>query len=215
MDLVALIQGRINFIRRFYEKAARPFETTKHQIEKRKGRYQHNPSGYDPQDCEPPYLDDWFEADVALNVVGQSCLCLTQISFRDFLHGFVEQRGCARPNTKKNWFRKYKEFFRERYTIDWDKGPVDLAVLEDMCLTRNGIQHTQHHGRFYNLERKQTSEHRNRFPDSIFADDLDKRLFPSEKTSEPYRIKVTRDNLWVVLDAVEKFCAFLMEQNHS
>jgi hypothetical protein len=84
-----------------------------------------------------------------------------------------------------------------------------------MCLTRNGIQHTQHHGRFYNLERKQTSEHRNRFPDSIFADDLDKRLFPSEKTSEPYRIKVTRDNLWVVLDAVEKFCAFLMEQNHS
>ena len=29
MDLVALIQSRINFIRCFYQKAARPFETTK------------------------------------------------------------------------------------------------------------------------------------------------------------------------------------------
>lgn len=214
MDHLAFVQAKLQFIRDFYKKAAKPFKTTKRQIEKRTGPFRHYPPGFDPEDAEPPYIEEWVEADADLNILGQSCLCLIQISFKDFLDVLAKGRGNAKPNTKGNWFKKYKNFFQEHYGIDWDGAHVDLALLEDICLTRNSIQHSQHHRRFYSLDRTQTADHRARFPDSIFADGIDKQLFPSARTDEPYRIKVTEESLYAALETIEKFCAYLVQSSH-
>jgi hypothetical protein len=208
-----MLRSKLRFIKDFYEKGAKPFETTRRQIEKHEGPYRHYPPGYDPEDGgEPPHLDDWMEAGAALNILGQSCLCLAQISFRDFLDGFMERGGCGKPSAKGNWFKRYARFFREEYGIDWSKAPVDLELLEDISLTRNSIQHTEHPIRFYELDRQQTTEHHSRFPDSIFADEIEKRLMPASSSHGPYRISVTRTSLYAAIDVIDGFCTYLDQQ---
>lgn len=212
MDVLGIFRDKLKFIQWFYERASEPFRTAKRQIEHREGAFHEDPPGFDPENGEPPYIEEWVESDTALNVLGQSCLCLIQTSFRDFLDAFIDRSGRQPPSIKGNWFKKYAKFFKATYGIDWNKAPVDLTLIEDVSLTRNSIQHSEHPGRFYAVARKQTIEHRRRYPESIFADEMERTLFPAHMSKEPYKIRVTQESLYSALDAIEKFCSYLEEQ---
>jgi len=213
MDVPRMFKRKLRFIEWFYDEAAKPFVTMKRHIEKRQGRFREDPPDFDPEYGEPAYLPEWFEADQALNILGQSCLCLVQTSFRDFLDGFVQRSRAPKPNLKGKWFEKYQQFFRSHYGIDWTATPVDLKLVEDISLTRNSIQHTEDFGRFRDLDRKQTREHKERFPTSIFTDDIDRTMLPGLVGREGFTIKITRENLVAAIEAVEKLCTYIEEQS--
>ena len=213
MDVLAMLKSKLRFIEWFYDDAAKPFVTMKRHIEKRQGKFREDPPGFDMEYGEPPYLSEWFEADQALNILGQSCLCLCQTSFRDFLDAFVQRSRIRKPNLKGNWFEKYQAFFKSEFKINWTEAPVDLHFIEDISLTRNSIEHTEDFARFWDLDRKQTREHKERYPNSIFTDEIDRTMMPGLSGREGFRIKITRDNLLAAIQTVERFCTYIEEQS--
>src|SRR6266704_633572 len=80
MGLLAALNNRLLFIRRFYFTAAQPFEAI------RKECIPH----YDSNDDDPPdEFERGREAKKGLEMLGQSCLSLVQKAILDYLRFFV------------------------------------------------------------------------------------------------------------------------------
>lgn len=206
--LLPPLLDKLNFIRRFYEITSEPFIETKRKIDQHE-----EPFGVsDVEDGEPPFLVEWLEADQSLNVLGKTCLCLLQNSLTDYLKGFNQHyapvdENVTLENVGGKGLEKYRRMFFGRFNIDWATSPVDIDLLEEINLARNDIQHG---GTFYNLEHRQDEKYFNRFPDSIFADEFERELLPAAGAgAQPYRITVSRDNLFAAIQSVEEFCTYL------
>lgn len=170
---------------------------------------------FDVEDGEPPFLTEWQHAEESLNILGKCCLCLVQNAFKNYLDGFIERshaygllRKAAGASVKgRNWFDRSRTFFVQEYGIDWAKSPaVDVSLIEEVNFARNDIQHG---GTFLDMEHRQNTEYFARFPASIFADELERDVFGGSEAEEPYRITVTKDSLFVAIQAIEHFCSYL------
>ena len=71
VDVFFFLELRTKFISDFYEKATRTFTETKRKIQVGDEPFDNPP--YD-ESGEPPYLEEWQEADEALEFIGQACL---------------------------------------------------------------------------------------------------------------------------------------------
>lgn len=94
MDILAGIRDKLRFIERFYLSASGPFRDTKRKIATHEEPFV--PPSFDPDtatDFEPPFLEEWLEADESLNLVGQAALNLAQAAFRDYLNWFLKLNG--------------------------------------------------------------------------------------------------------------------------
>jgi len=202
-----MLRDKLNFIHRFYEAAGQPFTEAIRKIENHEEPYV---AHGEPLNDEPPFLTEWQEAKESLNILGQSCLCLAQTSLKDFLVAFVERSGKNFPAKERgeSWFDAFQRFFLKEYGIDWTKTGVDLGVLEQINLARNDIQHE---GRPYDLARVQDKRHTQRFPNSIFASELDKAIFREFSTHQPCRIDLTPEGLAQGLEIIEQFCLRIEE----
>jgi hypothetical protein len=206
MDILGGLREKLRFIERFYNGASASFSETKRKIEGEEPPFVPRP--FDPDrdsDTEPPFLTEWEDADDAISVVGQAALSLVQASLREYLDAFIELSRIKLPAGKGDWFARYKAFFLERYGIDWDAGPVLTAQIEEINLTRNDIHHT---GREFGMTRRQSREHYRRFPDGIFTDEYDRRMYAGFEDPK-LRIYVTAENLREAIRRVEVFCEFL------
>ncbi|SRR5712692_459950 len=198
-----MLRDKLDFIHRFYDTAAQPFTEVIHKIENHEEPYI---TYGEPVSDDPPFLLEWLEAKESLNILGQSCLCLAQTSLKDFLMAFIRRSRKDLPAKQKgeSWFEAFQRFFLEVCGIDWTKTGVDLSLLEQVNLARNDIQHE---GRPYDLARFQDERHAQRFPNSIFASELDKAIFREMSKPEPCRIEVTRESLTSALETIERLCA--------
>jgi len=210
MSVLAPLLDKLDFIRWFYETASAPFAETIRKIEMHEEPY----SQSSVEDEEPRFLLEHEEATDALNILGKSCICLLQNSFRNYLTGFVEnyayrtsgdETGRSTLN-KGNWFKNHKEFFLRMYGIDWDNSPVDTSLLEEIAFVRNDVQHG---GTFYSLEHHQNAEYFNRFPSSIFADEWEREFLVYSDERRSVRITITKDNLLSAIQVIEDFCSYL------
>lgn len=210
MVLPALLD-KLNFIRRFYDLASEPFIETKRKIEQHEEPF----NAFDTGEGEPPFLAEWLDADESLNILGKSCLCLLQNAFVNYLKGFNEHYApvdetVTLETVRGSWFEKYQRLFLGRYGIDWTASDVDLDFIQQVNFARNDIQHG---GTFYDMGHRQNDEYFNRFPTSIFADEFEREVYPAGvEAAMPYRITVSRDNLFAAIQAIEDFCTYLDEQ---
>lgn len=205
MDILAGLKDKLSFIERFYQSAASPFVNRKRAIDAHEAPF--DCSGMDPEEYsgEPPYLDEWLEADECLNLVGQAALSLVQGALREYLDGYLSLRGLDPPTGRGNWFAKYKALFEEKLGIDWDASPIPPVQIEEINLARNDIQHE---GEIFGMARRQSKEHFQRFPMGIFIHDVDKALFASHGLGG-LRILITEDNLAEAIRRVRAFCEYL------
>jgi|GEM_PF-7072072 hypothetical protein len=83
VDLLYFVDERLGFIRYFYETAAGLFHETKRKIEEHEEPYDDPGYGSEYQD-EPPFLEEWENADAAANITGATCLDLLQVNISLF-----------------------------------------------------------------------------------------------------------------------------------
>ena len=142
MDVGYFLRDRITFIRQFFDAASRPFLERKRKIE----------AGEDPfvppysEDGEPPFLDEWIEADESLQVLGYACISMLAVALHLYLKTWETELGAPvgdsfNPEFKKGWLHGYKAYFAARFGIDFAKAPADLVMLKGLVLARNRIQH--------------------------------------------------------------------------
>ena len=209
MDIFAGRREKLRFIERFYEGASAPFVETKRKIEAEEPPFVPRP--FDPErdtDTEPPFLAEWEEADDAINIVGQAALSLVQASLREYLDAFILLRRVKPPAGRGDWFARYKAFFLETYGIDWDAGPIPIREIEEINFVRNDIQHT---GEEFGMTRRMSKEHYRRFPEGIFVQEIDRKIYASLGDWQP-SIYVTAENLKEAVRRVETFCEYLDKQ---
>lgn len=144
MDVQYFLKQRIAFIRQFYKNAAMPFLEIKRKIEAKEPPFHSPPYS---EDGEPPYLEEWLEADESLHVLGAACLSMLAASLHLYLRMLELRVGAPvdaelkRVFKKQGWFVGYREYFARYCRIPFEKCPADLALLEELVLARNRVQH--------------------------------------------------------------------------
>jgi hypothetical protein len=70
MDLLYFLNRRLTFVQNLYDSTVGPFEERKRQIEGEEALYLYtgNPENYGG---DPPFLEEWQEADDSVMVIGQ------------------------------------------------------------------------------------------------------------------------------------------------
>lgn len=206
MDILWGLKDKLSFIERFYAAASEPFVEAIRKIKVGEPPFEPPPMGEDgPVDDEPPFLEEYIEADEAKNIVGQAALSLIQSAFREYLDAFIRLSTQELPAGPGNWFARYKTFFNEKYGIDWDKGPVPPEELEEINLARNDIQHS---GQEFGMRRYKSDDLFTRFPDGLFAYEIEMQMLGKSRIG-PVRIYVTQKDLAEAARRVEVFCDFI------
>lgn len=224
MDILFFLKIRTKFIRAFYGEACFLFVERKRKIG----------AGEDPfaphysEDGDPPFLDEWMEADESIDVLGQMCISMLSSSLELYLkesinellgrhsNEWLTRAGIDLPETNKTAFKKhgwingYRAYFRDRLAIDWTKAESNLSVLEEIVITRNRAQHPEH---ITSLHIKQSDHDAAKHPRSFFADELEMTLLGGNPNQDewihPWRINVTKEKLFAAVDEVDRFCSWL------
>ena len=209
MDLLYFLTRRLEFIQRLYETAVAPFEETQRKINAAEEPYV--PS-FDPDDWsgDPPFLEEWQEADESIMVIGHWCLCMVQSALNIYLRDSISPIGwhwCDASvlsgllgNKKgKSKFERYRRLFLEDLDIDWAKGPVSLPDLEQLNLTRDDLIHNVD---MMSLSVQRDEKHVERFPNGLFTDELWRGL-------DSDRVRIDKKQLAHACDLVRSFCAWI------
>lgn len=212
MDHLGLFHRKLRFIWWSYYTGAAPFKEIMRKIEAYEQPYVWHG---DPDDFsgEPPFLEEWQDASMAVNILGQSCLGLVLQSLKEYIYGHTEvlishnngtNRRLPPKHSKKGWFQWYKKCYEEEHHLNWDGAPVNLEFIEHMILTRND---TQHYLNDFDLHRRQDQKHFQRHPDGVFVDEA----FRSSEyfAAQPGYITVTAEGLRKAMDEVERFARFI------
>jgi hypothetical protein len=210
MDILAGLRDKLRFIERHYAAASAPFREAKRKIED--GEEPFEPPPFDPEtatDFDPPFLEEWQEADESLNIQGQAALKLVHGALHDYLKAFVDLYRVPLTANGRNWLERYKKHFYDTYDIDFEKGPVPLAELEEVNLARNDVEHS---GQAFGMTRRQSKPHQLKFPEGLFVDEFDRHKARTSPGPWPGRIVVTDDGLKEAIRRVETFCEFLDSQ---
>lgn len=212
MDVRFFLNRRIAFIKQLYVTASDPFRERKQKIEAKEEPFI---SSYS-EEGEPQFLEEWLEAEESVQAIGLFCISMLSVTLHLYFKTWEQQIGISvdesmKPDFKKGWFHGYKAYFARHTGIKFENGPSNLAMLEELVLARNRIQH----------------------PDSITCQrthyknaDLQKILHPffvDEKEIELIAeldedqniwlispaISVSREKLFTALTEVERFAEWL------
>ena len=102
MDINFFLRERTKFIRQFYDAASFPFLERRRKIEAEEDPFVPPYS----EDGEPPFLEEWVEADDSLQVLGYACINLLAAGFHLFFKTWESelQTPALKSEFKKGWF---------------------------------------------------------------------------------------------------------------
>jgi len=210
VDILYFLNSRIAFIRQFYGSASAPFLERKRKIE----------AGEDPfvppysEDGEPPFLDEWLEADESLHILAYSCVSMLASALHLFLEAWVGQSGVPVGNPlkqsefkKRGWLSGYKAHFTARFGIAFENSPADFKVLEEVVLARNRIEHPSS---ITDQKTQYSTSDMKKLSNPLFVNKTDISLLNLFEDEEPRwfmppTLYVTESQLLAALAEVEKF----------
>lgn len=205
-----LIQ-RTNFIRFYYDEAVKPFQLIKEQITNELPPFDCPPYSEDP---EPPFLDQWLDADAAENVVGQSCIGLLADSLKLYLNAFksrvltIEWTNEGQKRVKTLGFAiAMIELLKE--IIGPDVQIIQTDIIEQVVLARNRSQHGTELNTFNLSHDHQTLR---KYPRPFFINDEDYRSCISMGGSADFvwftpDLEMSRDKLFSAIEEIESLAA--------
>lgn len=212
MNVLFFLKRRTAFIRKFYQNASLAFEETKRKIEVQEEPYIPLYS----EDSEPPFLEEWIEANESLDVLGLTCVSMLAASFQLYLQTRDTELGlkCGEVHKgefKQGWINGYRACFREQLGIRWEESPANLHLLEEIVLARNRAQHPEFIARDSLTYSKSDAK---KLPRIFFVDDIDMKMLSLAGGLEGSwilapTVRVTAEKLHTAIAEVEKFCDWL------
>lgn len=177
MNILYFFRERSRFIRYFYDNASIPFRETMRRITAQEAPFddpQYNESG------EPSYLDEWIEADEALEVLGRCCVSMLSSSLKLYLREWERKlhiqwdSGERQRAFRRGYFQGYRICFEEVVGKMWSDSPADLGLLEQVALARNQDQHPED---ITTVKVRHMDKDLRRYPNPFFMSEIDRALF--------------------------------------
>jgi hypothetical protein len=218
VDIRYFLERRLTFIEQYFMAAAAPFLERKRLIE----------AGEDPfvppysEDGEPPYLEEWLEADESLQILGQTCISMLSASFHLYFTTWEHHLGKPVPEPLKSvfkkygWFNGYKAYFATNFQVNFESSGCNLQLLEELVLARNRVQHPE------SITSRSTSYSTNdlkKLPGPFFVSEREAELMVDADNGErawlvPPTITVTEEKLKAALAEVRRFSEWLEVTDH-
>ena len=119
MDVRYFLKQRVDFIRQLYVTSSAAYIERKRLIE----------AGVEPfiapysEDPEPPFLDEWLEAEESLQVLGRTCISMLAAVFHLYFKTWEHQVGIPvddslkKTDFKNGWLNGYKAYFANHFQI--------------------------------------------------------------------------------------------------
>jgi hypothetical protein len=222
MDVLYFLKERTRFIRKFYDVAEATFTEIKRKIRDGEPPFDEYPPGFDPEYGEPPFLEDYQDADDAQEFIGQSGVSFLSASLKLFLdemrHDIARFKGPRaamldeKYASKRGFLAANKKWFGE-IGIDFEASGADLAIIEEVVLTRNLAQHPQSIASL-NLRLRGKQVKRRPFP--WFVHEFERHGVDPENLQDLERfswmLSITRDKFLQAVDEVDKLCAYISQQ---
>ncbi len=216
MDVVYFLKERTKFIRFYYDQTVIPFAEIKHQIENYLPPFDNPPYSEGP---EPPYFDEWVDADTAIRIAGLSCVSLLSDSLKLYFRTLQRRIiGFSFPD-KDSEKKAFKKGFVTAYTgilgaildTDWSNCPADLKIIEQVVLARNRGQHGGDLTSFRVSYDKHTLK---KHPRPFFANEQERELWTEvggTATSSLLMpsVEVTPEALFAAIEQVERLADFI------
>jgi hypothetical protein len=144
MDIHFFLKQRTDFIGRHYDACVAVFDEQKRLIDAEAPPFDDPPYS---EDGEPAYLQEWFDADASIQLVGISCVSLLSDALKLYLN-LLQDRQLRfvfsvheAKRLKKQFVATYRDALGEIYATDWGDTGIDFAVIEQVMLARNRGQH--------------------------------------------------------------------------
>jgi hypothetical protein len=212
VDVGYFLNGRIVFIRQLYVTATREYVERQRKIEAEEEPFVPLYS----EDGEPPFLEEWLEADDSLQVLGRACVSMLAATLKLYFKAWERELGIPVDSSLKSEFDRgfvngYRAYFLRHFGIRFDDGPTNVAILEEIVLARNNIQHpetiTSNHSHYSDSDLK-------KLPHPFLVDDREKSLLAEVGESQnPWlmspTIHVSPDKLLNLLSEIERFAEWL------
>lgn len=148
MDILFFLKERTKFIRFYYECAEKPFGDTIWKIEAGEAPSD-QPLDHEYVDGEPPFMEEWSNANLALNILGCSCVSMLSASLQLYFKTWETELGIQwQPKEREKAFKTgfiqgCKECFGDVLKLSWSDCPANFELLEQVVLARNRDQHPE------------------------------------------------------------------------
>ena len=216
MDVLFFFKERTQFIRYFYDTAGMPFYETKHKIENEEAPFDNPPYS---EDGEPPYLEQWIEADEALEILGRTCLSMLSPSLELYFRTWEKELGVTWKSgelkseiKKKGFLQVYRNCFEKMLGISWDRCPADLEIIEQITLARNRDQHPDE---ITSMRVMHKDYDLKKYPRPFFMSEFDRDLLDNSEIGRGIwmnpTIHVSRDTLYRAIAETEMLSDWLEE----
>lgn len=213
MDVRYFLGLRTAFIRHYFDEAGAPFRETIRKIDAKDAPFEEPEWDPETMSDEPPFLNEWLQAQTGLEVIGQTCVSMLSESLKVYLRTLERNAGldceteCGPKVFKKGFISGYRICF-EKLGVDWTNCPVDFDVLEQVVLARNASQHVN---QITHTRASHTPGAIGKYPSPLFISDHEKTLMENGDGNlliDP-TIHVTRSDLHLAIEEIEKLAAWL------
>ena len=219
MDTAFFLRVRTRFIRRYYATGVEPFREIRRRIEAQESPYDEAPPSFDPENGEPPFLEEWLEADEAVQVVGWSAVSLLSDSLKLYFKALEQQLGFrlsseGKATAKKEGFiAAYRGALGGVLETDWNNCPVRFDIIQQIVLARNRAQHGEHLSTLgARHDVKTLTKHR----DLIFASERELKMWVEEGADPDTwlapQLEITEESLGAAITEVEKLADWIEER---
>jgi hypothetical protein len=212
VDIGYFLNRRIAFIRQLYITATHEYVERQQKIEAEEAPFVPPYS----EDGEPPFLEEWLEADDSLQVLGRACVSMLAATLKLYFKAWEREVGIPVDDSLRSEFGRgfvngYRAYFLHHFGIRFEDAPVNVAILEEIVLARNNIEHpesiTSSHSHYSDSDLKKLAH-------PFFVDDREKSLLIEIGESQnswlmPPTIHVTSDKLLNALAEIERFTNWL------
>jgi hypothetical protein len=145
MDIPWFLNERLSFIRMHYDVCVEASEERKRKIEAGENPFDSPPYS---EDGEPPFLEEWLDAETSIELVGLACVSLLSDALKLYFN-LLQHRELRFlfDDTEKKRFKKegfvpvYRDALGQIFGTDWQESGVDFAIIEQVVLARNRDQH--------------------------------------------------------------------------
>lgn len=217
VDVLYFLKRRTRLVRKIYAQTSGQFIETKRKITAGESPFDECPPGFNPEDGEPPFLEEYDDADDGLEFVGQACVSYLSSTLKLFLDGMrgERERMCRLPPFDNSyarshgWFPAYKKWFSE-IGIDMADSGADLEIVEQVVVTRNHAQHPDWIVPETSI--RYGSKIADRFSRPFFGHEFDwERNAENYETERmfPRLIKIYPEKFERAVDEVDKLCEYV------
>ncbi|MFZ3328055.1 MAG: hypothetical protein WA231_20165 [Methylocella sp.] len=218
MNVLYFLRKRTKFIRRFYENAGEPFHATIRKIDAGEAPFDAPPYDED-QDGEPPFMEEWDEANTALEMLGRSCISMLSASLQLYFKTWESEIGIVwEPGERERLFKKgflpaYRKCFGDVLNLSWDDCKLDFEIIEQVVLARNRDQHPEC---ISTMRLTHALKDLQKHPQPFFISDHEQKMFfdPDMAGISWMRptLHVSSDTMVAAIKEVELLCEWMEER---